>query len=269
MRPSTAGVTLAATLVLAAVDAALGQGGSRTIKGTVVDSANHKPVSQAGIYLGRVHTEQRTGSDGAFRVSAPEGQVVLMIRRWGYVPALIALPEATAGSETDLGATSLRPVKTDADRAAARDADVSIYPELEEFYDHKGKYRQGVFLTPDELQRGGGSLFALIRQKPGFRFICFVTRKGDVDCGQESSRGRTSIMNPNPTSAEQEPCVMELWTNALGPRRTLDEVQMDDVLAVEAYPHPGVTPPEFTGSPCATIMLWMNQTGAVTGRPYR
>jgi len=180
-----------------------------------------------------------------------------MVRRWGYVPALVTIPEGIAGTETDLGATSMRQLKTDPDRAAAQDADVRMYPELARFYDHKARYRQGVFLTPDDLQRVGGSLFTLIRQKPGFHFICYVTRKRERDCGQQASRGRTYIMNPNPTSAEQQPCLLELWTNALGPRRTLDEVQTDDVLAVEAYPDPGATPQEFTGSPCAAIMLWM------------
>src|SRR6266566_2738561 len=38
---------------------ALGQGGSRTIKGPVVDSANRNPVSQAAIYLGRTATGQQ------------------------------------------------------------------------------------------------------------------------------------------------------------------------------------------------------------------
>ena len=60
---------------------------------------------------------------------------------------------------------------------------------------------------------------------------------------------------------------MVLWTNALGPQHTLDEFQMEDVLAVEAYPHPGITPPEFAGSPCATIMLWMKHSGPLTARP--
>lgn len=268
MRSSAAGVLLAVTLILVAVNAASGQGASRTIKGTVVDSASHKPVSRAGIYLGRRPTGQRTENDGTFRVSAPEGELVLMVRRPGYIPVLITISEDTAASETDIGTTSVRQLKTDADRAAAQDADVMMYPELAQFYDHKATYRQGtVFLTPDDLARAGGSLFTLIRQKPGFRFICIVTRKGEQDCGQEAGRGRTSIMNPNPRSAEQEPCLMQVWTNTIGPHRTLDEVQMDDVLAVEAYPHPGVTPPEFTGSPCATIMLWMQENGPMMTRP--
>ena len=217
--------------------------------------------------MGRIPTGQHTGKDGTFRVSAPEGPLVLIVRRPGYVPALIAIPEGTAASETDLGTTSMRQLKTAADRAAVQDADLRMYPELAEFYDRKTRYRQGVFLTPDDLQRFGGSLFTLIRQKPGFRFICFATRKGDWDCGQESGRGRTSIMNPNPTSAEQEPCMLALWTNALGPQRTLDDVQMDEALAVEAYAHPGVTPPEFKGSPCASVMLWLKQDGPVLPRP--
>jgi hypothetical protein len=213
------------------------------------------------IYLGRTATGQRTGNDGTFRVSAAVGPQVLMIRRSGFIPVLIGIPEDTLATETNVGATSIRPVKTDADRAAVQGADVEMYPELAQFYDHKARYRQGTFLPPDDLQRVGGSLFTLIRQKPGFHFICFVTRRGDVDCGQQTSRGPTSIMRGNPTSAEQERCLMVVWTNAIGPQRTLDEFQMDDVLAVEAYPTPGVTPPEFAGSPCAAIMLWMKQIG--------
>lgn len=267
MRRSTAGVMLTVTLVLAAMDAAQAQAGSRTIKGTVVDSANHKPVSQAVIHLGRMPTGQRTGDDGTFRVSASQGRLVLMVRRSGYVPALIAIHEDTAASEMDLGTTRMLKIETDDDRAAVQNVDVIVYPELAQFYDHKVRYRQGLFLTPDDLQRVGGSLFTLIRQKPNFHFICFATRRGEWDCGQQASRGRTSIMNPNPRSAEQEPCELEVWTDALGPQRTLDEIQMDDVLAIEAYPHPGVTPQEFSGSSCAAVMLWMKQAGQVTTRP--
>ncbi len=258
-------VVLATSLALTAT--ASGQGATRTIKGTMVDSADHKPVSQAVIYLGRWSTAQRTGDDGKFRISAPKDPALLMVRRPGYVPAVILAVEGDSGSELDLGTTSMRKVKTDVDRADVQNADVSVYPELTQFYDHKAHYRQGLFFTPDDLQRVGGSLFTLIRQKPNFHFICYVTRRGDWDCGQQESRGRTSITNPNPRSAEQEPCLMVVLTNALGPQQTLDEFQMSDVLAVEAYPHPGVTPPEFTGSPCATVILWMRNGGPVTAHP--
>ena len=254
------------TLMLAAVNGVFAQSPSRTIKGTVLDSANHKPISQATIFVGRM-TAGRTGNDGTFRVSADQDPTMLMVRRPGYIPAVVALPQDTAATEKNIGTLSLPPVKTDADRAVVQDADTRMFPELAAFYDHKARYRQGVFLSPDDLQRVGGNLFGWIRQKQGFHFICIVTRRGDVDCGQEAGRGRTSITNPNPTSREQEPCLMDVWTNALGPQHTLDEFLMDDVLAVEAFPTPGVTPPEFAGSPCATIMLWMKHSGPVTARP--
>src|SRR2546425_2514302 len=54
-------------------------------------------------------------------------------------------------------------------------------------------------------------------------------------CGQQASRGRTYIMNPNPTSAEQQPCLLELWTNALGPRRTLRSEEHTSELQSLAY----------------------------------
>lgn len=248
--------------LLAAVSVAFAQGGSRSITGTILDSANHKPVSQVAIYIGRTATGQRTGNDGMFRVSADLGPVVLMARRHGYVPALAPVPAGTAGTETNLDTLLTRQVKTDLDRAAVQIADITAFPELSQFYAHKARYRLGAFLTPDDLQRIGGSLFTIIRQIPGFHFICFVTQKGDVDCGQQSNRGRTSIMNPNPTSLEQQPCALQVWTNLVGPPRTLDEFQTDDVLAVEAYPNAAATPQEYAGSPCATVMLWMKQIGS-------
>lgn len=266
MNRSAVAVVFALILTLSAVSLAPGQGGTRTIKGLVLDASKHKPVSQAAIFVGRIATGQRSGDDGSFHFTAPPGPVVVMIRRTGYIPILVAVDADSAGTETELGAADLRQVKSDSDRAAVQNADMMIYPELRQFYDHKARFHQGVFLAPDDLQHGGGSLFTLIRQKPNFHFICIVNRRGELDCGQEANRGRTSIMNPNPTSAEQRPCVMQLWSNGLGPQKTLDEVLLDDVLAVEAYPQPGVTPPEFMGSPCAAIMLWMKEGGTMLTR---
>jgi len=260
---------VAVMVLLTAGHAAWAQNRSRTLTGTVVDSANHKPISPAAIFLGRVPTGQRTGGDGTFRVPASTGSLVLMVRRPGYIPALISIRADTTATDMDLGTISLRQVRTDADRADAQATDLVVYPELAQFYDRKARYRAGLFLTPDDLQRVGGSLFNYIRQKPGFHFLCYVTQRGEWDCGAERSRGRTSIMNANPTSREQEPCLLNLWFNSVGvgPQRTLDQVQMSDVLAVEAYPNPGVTPPEFAGSPCAAIMLWMTQAGSAAARP--
>ena len=142
------------------------------------------------------------------------------------------------------------------------------YPELARFYDHKAQYPQGLFLTPDDLERAGGTMLPLIRQRHNFRFICFLTRKGEVDCGRELSRGPTSIMRGNPESTQQPPCALQVWTNGAEPfRQTLDAILATDVLAAEAYHNPGITPPEYRGSQCATLILYM--TEPETGNPAR
>src|SRR5207247_2458710 len=174
----------AATLMLAAGSAAVSQRGSRTLTGTVVDSTNHKPISQAAIYAGR-WTAGRTGTDGTFRVTADQDPTMLIARRPGYIPTLVPVPPDSTTTEKDLGTLSLRPVKTDADRAAVQDADTKMFPELAEFYAHKTQFRQGVFLSPDDLQRVGGNLFTWIRQKQGCHCFCLVALRGYVDCGQE------------------------------------------------------------------------------------
>ncbi len=232
------------------------QSHTRTIQGIVVDSANHKPLSQAVIYIGRIATGQRTGNDGVFTVTADSQPLVVMVRHWGYVPVLISVGPSS-DSLTNAGTVEMRQVKKDEDRAAVANVDMAVFPELYNFYQRKAHVKAGLFLAPDDLQRVGGSLINLIREKQGFHFVCFVNHKGEWDCGEQRSRGRTSIMNPNPTSAEQEPCLMLVWDNALGHQQTLDEYLMDDVLAVEAYPNPSATPPDFAGSPCAALMLWM------------
>ncbi|HEY7192283.1 MAG TPA: hypothetical protein VH439_00935 [Gemmatimonadales bacterium] len=243
-------------LLLSAASTTMAQRHPRTIQGIVVDSGNHKPLSQAVIYVGRIATGQRTGNDGVFTVTADSEPLVVMVRHWGYVPVIISVGPGT-DSVTNAGTVGLRQVKKDEDRAAVANVDMAIFPELYHFYQRKAHYKSALFLTPDDLQRVGGNLINLIREKQGFHFICFVNKRDEVDCGQQASRGRTSIMNPNPTSAEQEPCLMTVWDNALSHHRTLDEYLMDDVLAVEAYPNPSATPPDFAGSPCAALMLWM------------
>ena len=246
-------VAIAIPLIASAANA---QTRPRTITGTVTDAANHKPLSQAMIFLGRTPTGSRTENDGKFRVSADSGPQIVMIRHRGYVPALVFLREGLADS-ADAGTTGLRQVKTVDDRAAVESVDVAVYPELARFYDHRTHYRMGLYYTPDELEQIRGSLVSLIREKANFQFICLDNRRHEYDCGAQIDRGRQSIMIDNPYSAQEKPCPAWLWTNARGQYRTLDEFQPNEVLAIEAFPNLASTPPDFAGSPCAVVMLWL------------
>ena len=180
-----------------------------------------------------------------------------MLRRSGYVPALMAVAAVPAEQTTDLDTIRIREVKTDADRVAVQAADVRVFPELAEFYDHQAKYHGGLFLNPDEMEHQRGPIARVIREKPGFHFICIVNRKNEWDCGQQAGRGRASIMNDNPRSAEQQECDLDVWSNAKDLERPLNEITADEILALEAYPNPGATPPSYSGSSCAAIMLYM------------
>jgi hypothetical protein len=257
MQVAGVGAILVATAALAAARPAQAQDASRILKGVVSDSTDRKPVGQVSIYVGRISTGQRTANDGTFQVSAGERSLVLMARRPGYVPALLPVPGGTAGQATDLDTIRLRKVKTDADRAAVQAVDVRVFPELAQFYDHKARFRGGVFLTPDDMEHQHGPIASIVRQKPGFHFICVVDRKDQWDCGQQAGRGPTSIMGGNARSAEQQECDMLVWSNATDLEQPLNEILADQVLALEAYPNPGATPPNYGGSPCAAIMLYM------------
>jgi CarboxypepD_reg-like domain len=158
--------------------AAKAQTKSRTITGTVLDSANHKPLSQAVIFLGRTPTGARTGNDGKFRVSADSGPQIIMIRHWGYVPALVVLRDGWADS-ADAGTMGLRQVKTADDRAAVENLDVQVFPELASFYSHKSHSADLLQLIGRVVQpHAVGSLVILIREKANFQFILPVQPQG-------------------------------------------------------------------------------------------
>jgi hypothetical protein len=58
---------------------------------------------------------------------------------------------------------------------------------------------------------------------------------------------------------EQQLCLTRIWVDEVGPERSLEEIPVKEVLAIEAYPSVANTPTEFPGSPCATIMLWIRK----------
>jgi hypothetical protein len=184
---------------------------------------------------------------------------VLIARRSGYVPERIEVPAAENGSDIDVGTVNLRQVKNDADKATVRAFDIELHPGLAAFYDRKDKYRGGAFFTPDELERMAGSITQMVRARTGFRDICVANRQGQLDCGK-ADRGPSTIMGSGTSSFEQQKmCFVRVWTDDVGPERALDDIRIDEILAVEAYPNTNLTPREFPGSDCATIRLWMKR----------
>jgi hypothetical protein len=136
--------------------------------------------------------------------------------------------------------------------------DLKLYPHLATFYDHKARFRRGAFFGPDDLERSPGTIPDLIRQQPGFREICVVNKLGELDCGK-SDRGPTTIMGSGKQAmAEERLCTVDVWTDDVGPERTLDEIPLRQLLALEAYPNPASSPQRLGGK-CASVRLWMKR----------
>ena len=229
---------------------------NRIIKATVVDAGN-KPLSGATVYLDGDEADVRSGKDGSLTLQAPNAEATLVVRKPGYVPASIKVPQ---GGEVNAGTAQLRQIKSDEDREAVKAIDLQLYPRLAGFYDRKARYKQASFLTPDEVQRSAGTVTDIIRQKQGFHEMCIGNRQGGLDCGKKSNRGPSTIYGSgSPGNAVQQMCFARVWTDDVGPERTLDEIHLNEILAIEAYPSAITTPSEFPGGSCVTIRLWMKR----------
>src|SRR5262245_13039801 len=108
---------------------------TRTVTGTVTDSSNGKPLSDAVVFVGSQMRGTGTGKDGRFGVEGVGALDAVAVHRSGYVPRV--LTELSMSGGTDAGAVSLRKVKTDEDRKAVDAEGLRIHPQLGSFYKRK------------------------------------------------------------------------------------------------------------------------------------
>jgi len=220
-----------------------------TITGTIIDSASSKPLAGALVYVGQTAPGKGTGKDGKFRVDNVGAGAVVVVRHAGHVPKGITPPEAGG----DVGTLPLRAVKTDEDREAVDIGNKRVFPQLADFYSRRKALSAGFFFTPDDVELSGARQPSdVVRRATGLRNVCVVDRQGAADCGDPTKRGTTYS-----GFQESGPCIAVIWTGGARARGALDEMAINDVLAIEAYAQPGSTPPDFAGSRCATIVVWM------------
>src|SRR5688572_14568027 len=127
-----ASVLTAVLLTLVMVTPALPQEAARSLSGTVQDSASGKPLSSAFVYSSRAVMLDRSAKDGTYRISTADGERRVVIRRAGYIPALVTIPQE--GSEAGLGVTLMRKLKDEDDRGPGQLVDLQIFPHLAAFY---------------------------------------------------------------------------------------------------------------------------------------
>ncbi len=221
-----------------------------TLTGTLVDTASGKPLSGAEIFFITDPSGQKSGKDGRFTVKARTAQeTTLIFRKNGYVPV-----RASAGDGTDLGMLYLRPIKGDTDIVAVDAFDLLVYPTLAPFYRRKREITQAYFFTPEEVARGGRMVSDVLRRNRALGNICLKQSTGELDCGVSAKRGTTYS---DFRSGEAAPCAVVNYVDGKRSDASVDELQISEVLAIEAYPLASITPREFADGRCGAVVVWL------------
>ena len=206
----------------------------------VRDAETGEPL--AGAHVGVDSLLRVSNSQGRAQFEGlASGEIAIGAAFLGYAPMDTTLTLARSSRVTFLmkpTSLAIGEVEVEADRFnAARLARVGFYSRQES--------RAGTFLTPEDIEKRGASLFSdLLRSVPGLRI--------------ETSFGRTTL-----TSTRRRDCSPSIYfdgTHARGLAEQLETVPLDGVLAVEIYRGPSEVPAEFaatvTGAECGAILVW-------------
>jgi hypothetical protein len=245
---------------------AVGQVGSptdRSITGIVSDSVSGRALGAVTLYLDGSRDEYRTAANGRFSLpGAPPGDLVLVVRRIGYVPARVFVAASVSASVIDVGTVLLRPVATELDRIAVETEEVRVQPHLSDFYRRKQQGMPGgTFITRDDIALTGAIASSeVLRRVAKVEMACHNNRAlGDDNCSARNRRGR-DIRLVGGSGWTFDRCEMEIWVD--GGRSTLrvDEIPVDLIAAVEVYGGTSTTPTAFGQGRCGVIAFWLRRT---------
>ena len=243
LRP--AAVTLMLVLTLSPARPAWAQ----AVQGTVVDAESGAPIYMADVALlatdDGIVGRHVTDKDGRFVIRVPEaGSYWLRATRIGYASfttdtfALETGQDAVAELRLQLSPIPLDPIEAVVEGRVPRLVRVGFYKRQELGFGH--------FLTPENLE-------AL---HPIFPEDLFYGMSGV----QVQSRGRVM-------GSWYRPCALSVTVDGLlvqrggtPPSKTdpswTDLMHVNDIEAIEVYPHPGGVPVWTRSSPCGAILIW-------------
>lgn len=137
-------------MVPVAASAQDGATDTRVVRGLAVDSVSGRPLEGVVMYLDGRRDEFFTGPEGHIRIAGVRRRdSTLVLRRIGYVPRRVHIPDSESPLAIDLGTVTIRPVATQLDRIAVEAEEVIRYPQLEAFYRRKQSATGGTFITRD------------------------------------------------------------------------------------------------------------------------
>jgi len=262
----------ALVLLLAAPVPLLGQE-FRGLTGIVLDSVSRRPLEGASVYFTTAEGENRTGSDGRFRLRVGTARDTLMVvRRIGFVPSTFPVHLAPGAMVADVGYLQLRPVATRLDQIAVEAEQVRRFPQLDGFFARKTQMQGlGNYLTRDDVERIPAARTSdLLRHLIKLEIEC--GKAPGATCIATSRRARETRLarrTRGDTLTEEVfdyfgtgRCRMEVWVDGVRSPYELDTIPVDWIVGIEVYSGPGTTPPIFGQGACGVVAIWTSVPGA-------
>lgn len=217
-----------------------------TLTGRVVSAMTGGPLEDAQVLLARAGRGTSTDERGRFSLAdVPAGSDTVRVRLIGFADERLPItlqPGATTDVTFLLSETVLRmeEINVSVDRPA---------PVRLEGFERRRRRGLGLFLTPEEIEeRDARQPTDYLRNQPGIS----VSR---------SVLGKSQILM-NRTNLDCQPEV--LLDGVLVHDFHMDDLNQDDIWAIEIYRGSSEVPPEFTMhfEGCGLIVIWSRAGGA-------
>lgn len=240
------GTSLLLGVVLAApVEAQDSDSTTATLTGRVVSAMSGGPLGDARVLLKGSGHGAFTDSTGHFTIrDAPAGRDTLQVSLIGFAEEQVPLtlkPDHTTRVTLMLSETVLRVEDITVEVQSPR----REIGKLSEFWDRQER-GLGHFITPQEIEEANPQHGSdLLRMVPGVRV-------GAYQLGQASVS----------FSRAREGCEPTYYLDGvLRQSMHIDDLNRDDLLAIEVYSGPAETPAQykFGGRSCGTIVIWTRE----------
>lgn len=222
-----------------------------TLTGRVVSAMTGGPLEDAQVMLARAGRGTTTDERGRFRLAdVPAGSDTVRVRLIGFADERLPItlqPGATTDVTFLLSETVLRMEAIDVTVDQPGPSSVRL-----EGFERRRRRGLGLFLTPEEIEaRGAQQPTDYLRNQPGIS----VSR---------SMLGRSEILM-NRTNLDCTPEI--LLDGVLVHDFHMDDLNQDDIWAIEIYRGSSEVPPEFTMhfEGCGLIVIWTRAGGPRSG----
>ena len=220
-----------------------------TLVGVVRDTAG-RPIPGVEVRLQGGQYFTRTNDSGGFRVNTlPIGETTIAVRRLGFSPSSTQLTLRSGRIDSLVFALNTLAIGLPGvlveDEYMARS-----HRFLAGFWDRRAR-GFGSFVTRDQIERMQAHDFVdLVRMVPSASLV--------------SVNGRKQVRFKR--NAGVRDCPPQYWVDGMRVEQaTPDEFVPEDTEAIEIYPGPATTPPQFAARPftytCGAIVIWTRLPG--------